>query len=372
MSAPKKVGKYLISEDFCIANGSMSKLYKAKSSLSGRDVICKKVDKTLLVKTLRQDELQKEIELLKRLRYKHVLQFFDVMQSKHAIYVIVEYSCKNLKVRYREGMTKELVREVFTQLTLAVMHVHSRGVAHREVHPGNVMLSPFDEVKLSGFTNATRVSQPSQFIKHRNTHINFLAPELLRPDERRNPKHEKSDLWGLGVTLFYLENGVAPFDNGPEEELVNRICRGLYQMTKQMTKDAKDICAKLVTTDARRAGLDILVTHKYLDVEASEVAEAKGKKADSTAEKQDAEVTVFNLAPGVAGEHILTTTVLDEGNKDPNAALHNVGNDDLPPQAPLTTRRASDPYSAPKLANGVVAGGVFRTHTTNAKQSNFP
>eukprot|EP01059_Diplonema_ambulator_P009867 TRINITY_DN19847_c0_g2_i1.p1 TRINITY_DN19847_c0_g2~~TRINITY_DN19847_c0_g2_i1.p1 ORF type:complete len:397 (+),score=134.28 TRINITY_DN19847_c0_g2_i1:89-1192(+) len=363
MSGGKKIGKWVVFEDTPLARGPMSKMLKAQSSTSGREVVCKKVDKSLLVNNLRQDELQKEIEILQRFRYRHVLQFYDVMQSKHSIYIVVEHSCGNLISRHAQGMTRELVREVFKQLVLAAIHVHSRGIAHREIHPGNVQLTPFDEVKLSGFTNATRISHPSQFIKHSNTAIRFIAPEILSPNPRFAPPPEKSDLWGLGVTLFYMENGRAPFDSGPAEELQNRICRGVYHMTREMAKDSKDICVKLISSDiARRASLDVLATNKHLAIDPASVAEAKGKHVEEEKKEDEEEVTVFNLGPCTGGGQLLSKIVLGGNSKED---VHKVVDDELPPLAPVTIRKMT-------IREDGTPGGVFKTHAANARPKKTP
>jgi serine/threonine-protein kinase Chk1 len=85
-------------------------------------------------------------------------------------------------------------------------YLHSRGVAHRDIKPGNLLLSESDQLKLSDFGMATvyRHNGKERLLSRRCGTLPYIAPEiLLRPTFNAEP----ADIWSCGVVLVAMLTG---------------------------------------------------------------------------------------------------------------------------------------------------------------------
>jgi hypothetical protein len=101
----------------------------------------------------------------------------------------------------------------------ALAHAHSRGVVHRDVAPGNLMVTSGDEVKVLdfGIARAARGSARPGSGTTRGT-VAYVAPEQL---SGHTPDH-RADIYGLGAVLYELATGRAPFTGATAEEVAER------------------------------------------------------------------------------------------------------------------------------------------------------
>jgi calcium-dependent protein kinase len=79
----------------------------------------------------------------------------------------------------------------------------------------------------------------------------YIAPEVLREDY-----DERCDVWSIGVLLYILLSGKAPFDGATDEEIINNIVKGEYQMTEpiwsEISSDATKLIGKMLTLDYKK------------------------------------------------------------------------------------------------------------------------
>ncbi len=118
-------------------------------------------------------------------------------------------------MRKQQKFSEKEVLRFFGMLIIAVYHLHSEGIIHRDINPANIMVSNEGNIreilKLGGFGNAIHEGQSliNNYIDvyGADSVPNFMAPEQTRGE---NPTH-KSDVWACGAMLYYLNTFKMPF-----------------------------------------------------------------------------------------------------------------------------------------------------------------
>jgi NIMA (never in mitosis gene a)-related kinase 1/4/5 len=119
---------------------------------------------------------------------------------------------------------EEEVLDIFCQLALAVAYIHNRKVLHRDLKPGNVMITKDGQIRLGDFGI-------SKLLAHTHAEARtivgtpiYLSPEVVEGRGYGN----KADVWSLGVILYELMTLKRPFSGSSIPSLVRRILRGKF------------------------------------------------------------------------------------------------------------------------------------------------
>lgn len=192
----------------------------------GRDEV---LDRPVAIKILRGGysetdiglRFQREGRMAAKLSHPNIVQVYDAgeteFEGRHESYIIMEYvpggDLKYLiqeKVRLSEPDIKKLGMEISSGLA----HAHEQGIIHRDLKPHNVLITGDGRAKLTDFgiahaLDATRATRTGAFL---GTAL-YASPEQLQ-GERVTPQ---SDIYSLGVTLYYAAVGEPPFEGSPLE-----------------------------------------------------------------------------------------------------------------------------------------------------------
>ena len=156
-----------------------------------------------------------------RLVHPNIVQVFDFGFDEHARqhFIVMEHvpghSCAEL-LRDHGPMEVEQAVDVITQACRGLDYAHRNGVVHRDVKPGNLLVSDSDVVKLAdfGIARATDQSSITQVGSVLGTAA-YLAPEQARGEEAG----PRADLYSLGVVAYQLLSGRLPYEASSLSEL---------------------------------------------------------------------------------------------------------------------------------------------------------
>ncbi|MDL5159012.1 serine/threonine-protein kinase [Actinomycetospora termitidis] len=145
----------------------------------------------------------------------HIITIYDVQEVAGDIWLVLEYlPSESLAQRTSEGRLLEVTEaaRIGAEVALALDAAHERGIVHRDVKPGNVLLGSADgEVKLTDFGIAHAEGE------HPVTQANVISgtPAYMAPEVARgHAATPASDVFSLGATLYRLVEGRTPFDEG--------------------------------------------------------------------------------------------------------------------------------------------------------------
>ncbi|KAI3433566.1 hypothetical protein D9Q98_003377 [Chlorella vulgaris] len=146
-------------------------------------------------------------------------------------------------------------RAIFQQVAEGVAHLHSLGIAHRDLKPQNLMYVSADEgaqVKVMDYDLA-KVNYAERWEGGTPCGtIYYMAPEIVRHQRYS----QAVDMWSLGVILFILLTGRMPFDGKTNEEIAKAIDSGRYSMDHRLwggvSQEAKDLVRCLLQSDPQQ------------------------------------------------------------------------------------------------------------------------
>src|SRR5579864_5504004 len=190
-----------------IGKGGMAEGFRGYDHVLEREVAVK-------VLTDRSDDVCRrfllEAQSMARLNHPNIVAVYDVGVDDNRSYIILEYvRGKTL----RESNVKELPLEkaigMAVQVLEALQYAHAQGIIHRDIKPGNVMLTEDGAVKVMDFGLARRMSDISN-LTHSGEIVGTIA--YLPPERFMGKSGDRaSDLYSVGVLLYELVCGTLPF-----------------------------------------------------------------------------------------------------------------------------------------------------------------
>ncbi len=201
-----------------IGNGGMSNVYLAMDIHLNKQWAIKEIYSTNLDQEILLQSLTAEVNLMRKLDHAALPRIVDVIKEGELLYVVMDYiegEPLSKIVKMFGAQPQELVIDWGKQLCLVLHYLHSRKppIIYRDMKPSNIMLCPGGNLKLIDFGIAREYKEGG----HRDT-VNlgtkgYAAPEQFGGNTQTD---ERTDIYCLGVTLYYLLTNVSP-DNQPFE-----------------------------------------------------------------------------------------------------------------------------------------------------------
>jgi eukaryotic-like serine/threonine-protein kinase len=201
--------------------GGMSTVHLAFDERLERYVALKLLAEHLADDPLFVSRFRREALAAARLVHPNIVQVFDFGfdEGHHQHFIVMEHvpghSCAEL-LRDRGHLDVEQAVEIVAQACRGLDYAHRNGVVHRDVKPGNLLVSDADVVKLAdfGIARATDQSSITQVGSVLGTAA-YLAPEQARGEEAG----PRADLYSLGVVAYQLLSGRLPYEATSLSEL---------------------------------------------------------------------------------------------------------------------------------------------------------
>jgi serine/threonine-protein kinase len=213
----KRLSQYRV--ESLLGKGSMARVFKAKHL--GLDRICAlKIINPRLVASrgTYRDQFWAEARAAANLIHPHVVTIHNLGSDRGYDFIEMEYVAGAVSLRddliHRGPLAPVRAALLVRQVALALNEAHRSGLIHRDVKPANVLLSSVGHAKLADFGLAQRLlGLPSQRLAGTPS---FMAPELFS-GMSASPQ---SDLYAVGVMLYYLVTGMLPFSASTIKALI--------------------------------------------------------------------------------------------------------------------------------------------------------
>ncbi|GMF11362.1 unnamed protein product [Phytophthora lilii] len=242
-------------------------------------------------------KLVSELEISKSLDHPNIIKYLGAFETSHRICIVhelvegpdlLEHLLENGK------MPEDQAAGVFRQLLSALEYCHARNVFHRDLKLENVMITKDLKVKLIDFGLSEVVAYPEQPLKTVCGTPLYCSPEILflhataeaaRDGFRGGP----ADVWSVGVLIFALLTGCAPFDDSDFHCLRRDVSRNHINYPAYISDQAKGLLKSVLVTDAlmRPTVTDLLSYGWFQDAVEDDSSVANNEEDTATTEVEE-------------------------------------------------------------------------------------
>ena len=218
-----KLGRFeLVSE---IGRGAMGIVYKAKDPMLERTVAIKTINLTMDKDgaEMYEKRFYQEARAAGGLNHPNIVTIYDIGRSESLCYMAMEYiEGAELRTLLLPGkpLPVQKALAIAAQVAEGLAYAHERGVVHRDIKPANIMVPETGPVKITDFGIARMRTSNVQT----QTGMMMGSPKYMSPEQVIGKRADhRSDLFSLGVILYEMLTGAAPFTG----ESVNAV---MYQI----------------------------------------------------------------------------------------------------------------------------------------------
>ncbi len=250
----RALGHYRVEEQ--LGAGGMGVVYRAYDEKLKRPVAIKVLPEPVLGDADARRQLRHEAAALRRLSHPHIGTIFDFDTAEGVDFIVMEFvPGETLEMKLGAGpLALETSLRIAIQIAEALEEAHERDVVHRDLKPGNVIVSPRGQVKVVDFGLAkllrsaspatsllSQVASTSQALVVKGTLPYMAAEQLLG-----TTVDARTDLYALGAVLYEMLTGERPFKGETEMSLVSAILHGTPVPVRQLARSVPPATERLV------------------------------------------------------------------------------------------------------------------------------
>ncbi len=205
----KKLGQYEILAE--IGRGGMATVYRGYQASLNRSVAVKVLAGELARDPGFRERFAREAHAVAQLAHPHILPVYDFGEDPGTgvVYFVTQLvDGGTLSARMNAPMPPDVAARIVAQLARALDYAHACGIVHRDVKPGNVLMTRDGHPFLSDFGIAKIMAET----KLTQTGASLGTPEYMSPEQAQGlPVDHRSDIYSLGVMLYRMLAGILPF-----------------------------------------------------------------------------------------------------------------------------------------------------------------
>ncbi len=197
-----------------LGRGGMAEVYLARDQLLDRPVAVKVLFPALATEAGFVERFRREAQSAANLQHPNIVSVFDWGEANGTYFIVMEYVEGHTladTMRTEGRLHPDRAAEVVSDIAAALGFAHRNGVVHRDVKPGNVLITPDGAVKVADFGIARALSDTSDQNLTKTGSVMGTATYFSPEQARGAVVDPRSDLYSLGCVLYELTTGRPPF-----------------------------------------------------------------------------------------------------------------------------------------------------------------
>ena len=238
-----------------IGGGGMGVIYRAVDSRLERVVAVKFLAQRFTGDDQAKQRFLQEARAASAIDHSNICTIFEVDETEDGeLYLVMAYydgQTLSARLRERGPLPVEEAVDVARQTLQGLGRAHEAGIVHRDVKPGNLMLTPYNEVKILDFGLAKLTHGPLQL-----TQTGFVhgTAAYMSPEQARGQKADhRADIWSTGVVLYEMLAGRYPFRGDHPAAILYAVVHDepepLSSMRRDVPPDVEDVVLTALQKD---------------------------------------------------------------------------------------------------------------------------
>ena len=194
-----------------LGEGGMSYVYKAIDKQLQREVAIKTLKPTYVEQEKFVERFKREAQTAANLNHPNIVQIFDWGIGEEPFFVMeyIEGNTLTDIISNKRTISMSDILFIGAQVSSGLQAAHTKGLVHRDIKPGNIMITPEGKVKVTDFGIVSLQNEESDITKTGSIlgTASYISPEQAQG----KPVSKESDLYSLGTVLYELITGRPPF-----------------------------------------------------------------------------------------------------------------------------------------------------------------
>ncbi|WP_128546017.1 serine/threonine-protein kinase [Larkinella soli] len=233
-----------------LGSGGMGEVYQAWHADTQRTVAIK-----LLRRVEQAERFRNEAAVQATLRHPNIALVYEFFIEGGQSCLVMEYidgPTIEQQIRKAGPMSEETAFRLLEQVASALQYLHGKEIVHRDLKTGNIKITRSGTVKLLDFGLARLAGSPKL------THQGYLVgtASSMAPEQFSGESSAASDCWALGVLLYEMLTGYAPFGGNTESEIGRLIRKADYipprKLNAKLSRTAERLIDRLLTVSPQR------------------------------------------------------------------------------------------------------------------------
>lgn len=225
------IGSYKILSS--LGKGGMGQVYLAEDTRLDRNVALKFLSHELVDDNWAKRQLIKEAQAVAQLDHPNICSVYEIEHEGDHHFIVMQYvegETLHQLIRRKDVENVETL-DVAQQLVGAIAEAHNHGIIHRDIKPGNIMITPAGQVKVLDFGLAKIIQRKQAADGHGDSISNLSQAGLLQgtvaymsPEQLRGEKLDyRTDVFSIGTVLYELISGSNPHLRATQAETISSI-----------------------------------------------------------------------------------------------------------------------------------------------------
>jgi serine/threonine-protein kinase len=245
----QQIGKYQILKT--LGSGGFGTVYLVRDTW---------IDKKVAIKVPHKqngefDELLREPRLLAALDHENIVSVVTAEKADDYFFIVMEFvegESLEARIQRSKGVELPVAIDFSRQIAAAVDYAHRQGVLHRDLRPGNVLVTPEGRIKITDFGT-------SRFLEVSDRASTIIgSPPYMAPEQFQGRAVFASDVYSIGVVMYEMMTGVLPYFSANPRQLEKMAASGKFVPPRERNRAIPAEIAEIITR-----ALAPLVSERY-------------------------------------------------------------------------------------------------------------
>lgn len=304
--------------DSLIGEGGVGTVYQATHTQLGRKVAIKALNPLLVNNEQVKQRFRQEATTLSNLQHLNIITLYDYLENDKGLFLIMEYAKGDALDNFikRRAIPEEQTRYYFSRILDGMEYAHKQGVIHRDIKPSNIIITKDAGAKILDFGIAKILKEGNNTLTKPGAQLGtvlYMSPEQVQG----KPVDHRTDVYSLGVTLFEMLTGKAPYDATvlTEFDVFNKIINDPLPPVKEWNSAVSDKMQALIDKATAKDPADRFQSCAAFK-EALLKQETASQVAGETAGTQQKRPTQVKAKDAVPRAHATKSTVTTQREKN--------------------------------------------------------